>query len=364
MSEPKLFPLEKVLKAKAENLEEVPDHRDDLFSRYLALLNYLRLKIYPFVDAGLAALSEENGIYTLHNGDHFDEVVKYAGELLGCRKGDEVFDLLNTYELFVLLVAIRIHDAGNMDGRERHERRTYQILKEAGETAILDNTERTFISDIAKAHGGKVDDGTPEKNKDTIGLTLSEEDSYGNVDFHPRRIAAIVRFADEICESRPRAAQMLLAHDKIDKKNEVFHKYASSISSVRVPPVDNRLNKPSSPIDIRLKFEVSREDCLRKWGKIEDNGIKNVFLLDEIFFRLEKMILERRYCNQYMRDVCNVVGLTAKIKIYEEIDDLGIQVPHTIKEILIIEKAGYPKSNHFLSDMYKINGEKLKQELE
>lgn len=360
MSEPILFPLEKVFKTKAENRDESPDHRDDLFSRYIAILKYLEIKVYPFVDAGLAALSEENGIYTLHNKDHFDEVVKYAGELLGCISGKEIFDGLNAYELFVLLVAIRIHDAGNMYGRENHEKRAYQILQQAGEAAVTDNYECRFISDIAKAHGGLA----PDNSKDTISKTLSEMEAYGNVDFHPRIIAAIVRFADEICESQSRAAEKLLSSGKINKKNEVFHKYASSIKSVRVNHIKSNVTRYASPIEIRLKFDVNVNDCLRTWGKTEKGEVKQVYLIDEIFNRLEKMILERRYCNHFMREVCNVVSIVAKIKIYEEIENNGIVEPYFVKEIPVIEKAGYPiLAKHFLSEMCGIDGERLKDEL-
>lgn len=359
MSEPVLFPLERVFKTKAANRDESPDHRDDLFARYITILKYLERQVYPFVDAGLAALSEENGIYTLHNKDHFDEVVKYAGELLGCITGNESFDELNAYELFVLLVAIRIHDAGNMYGRENHEKRAYQILQNAGAAAINDNYECTFISDIAKAHGGLA----PDNSKDTIGKTLSEVEEYGNVEFHQRIIAAIVRFADEICESQSRGAEKLLSAGKISKKNEVFHKYAVSIKSVRVNHINSKVSRYASPIEVRLKFDVNVKDCLRKWGKIEKGKVKQVYLIDEIFNRLEKMILERRYCNHFMRDVCNVVSIVAKIKIFEEVDDGEIVLPYLVKEIPVIEKSGYPISVHSLSKMCNITGKTLEEEL-
>lgn len=360
-----VFPLERALQIRAQNRNESPDHRDDLYERYSRILSYLEREVYPNIDAGLAALSEDSGFYTLHDRNHFDEVVKYAGELLGCKDHDvENFDLLTAYELFVLLVAIRIHDAGNMYGRENHERRTFQILQQMGNAVGSDLNEKKFIADIARAHGGKA----PNGSKDTIGQ-LQSKVSYGNVDIRPRLIAAILRFADEICESRTRAANILLDDEKLMGKNEVFHKYAACVSSVRVFPTESaRLNNhvgKGSPIEVNLEFNLNTDDCYRKWGKTEDGGYVEVYIIEEISSRLDKMFRERQYCNKFMREICNVVHVKAAVNVWEAIrDEDGIPDHRLIwTKILFSEEEGYPSNEQSISERYGLTGESLIAEI-
>ena len=222
MTEP-LLPLEKILLARDTDISQRADLGESLFQTYQGIVQYLRRDVYPLIDAGLAALSEGGGFFTLHNGSHFDEVVKYAGLLLGCRDGSEDLRLLSAYELYVLLVAIRVHDAGNAYGREEHEKRAFQILQEMGALSGPDNIEKKMIADIAEAHGGK----TPDGSKDTIGA-LRDPAHSGSEILRPRLLAAITRFADEICESRPRAANLLLKGGALPKQSEVFHKRSVS----------------------------------------------------------------------------------------------------------------------------------------
>ncbi len=343
MDKPDL-PLEILFENKSQDKSELPHLTTDPFNTYTSIVNYLRSDIYPLIDAGLAALSEDNGFYTLHGPEHFDEVVRYAGLLLGCERGDEVLNHLSAYELYVLLLAIRLHDAGNMYGREGHEKRVFQILKQMGKLSGSDEFEKRFIADIAEAHGGKAPDGS----KDTIGQ-LKESVSYGSVEIRPRLLAAIVRFADEICESRPRAANTLLETSDLPKKNEVFHKYASSIKSVKVKTTEK---------SVEIKFAFSVNDAHRKWGKGQGGIMQEVYLIDEILDRLEKMFLERQYCTKFMRDICNIERVRADIEIFDD----NYQ---TIKDIHILsEEEGYPVSAYRLREKYiQYSGEKLHEEL-
>jgi hypothetical protein len=343
MDETKILPLERVFRRKAQEKSELPYPNEDYFDRYSGIVNYLRDSIYPFIDAGLAALSEDDGIYTLHGPDHFDEVVRYAGHLLGCESGSESMNQLTAYELYVLLVAIRLHDAGNMFGREGHEKRAFQLLLQMGPLSGPDEFEKKFIAGIAEAHGGK----TPTGDKDTISQ-LTESKTWGCIEIKPRVLAAIVRFADEICESRPRAAKVLLVNNALPRKNEIFHKYAECIKSVKVRTIEKA-------VEIQFAFMVG--DALRKWGKgVAIHSIIDVFLIDEILDRLDKMFRERRYCARYMRGVCNVERIKASVEIFDS-------EYQTIKELEILsDEEGYPESTSSLTAKY-ISGSALEAEL-
>jgi hypothetical protein len=171
-----LLPLEKLFqKRSTECPTELPQLGSKYFEQYCGLVNVLRTEYYTKIDAGLAALTlvpgQASGIYTAHDSDHFDEVIVQAGELLGAQElidGSEVSrsrSVLNAYELYILLVAIRVHDVGNIFGRERHEKKCFEILNAVGSTAGTHSPEKKIIAKIAEAHGGLTSSGS----KDTIG---------------------------------------------------------------------------------------------------------------------------------------------------------------------------------------------------
>jgi hypothetical protein len=339
-----LLPLEKLFEKKSQDKSQLPHLSEDIFSRYTKIRDYLREHVYPLIGSGLSALSADRGIYTSHGPEHFDEVVKYAGHLLGCERGDEDISL-SAYELYLLLSAIRLHDAGNAYGREEHEKRVIQILRTMGDVSGPDDVEKKLIAVIAEAHGGKTLDGS----KDTIS-SLREMDTIGSVDVRPRLLAAIVRFADEICESRTRAAGFLLRQGALPRHNEVFHKYASCISSVKVRSAERTVS---------IKYALSAEDALKTWGKGKDeDNVEQVFLIDEIFQRLEKMFLERRYCVRFMQGRYNIDRIRAEIEIH---DDNGTEI---LKLAIDEEDEGYPSLTSTLRDKYpEFTGEMVRERL-
>lgn len=317
-----LLPLEKLFIKKATQKACFPVLSTDYAEQYRGIVRHLREKIYPDIDTGLAANSSVPGVYTLHNSEHFDEVVQYAGFLLGIKTGDEHDCGLSPYELYILLVAIRIHDIGNMLGREQHEKQCFPMLRSFGAIAGDNDPEKKIIANIAQAHGGKSSSGEP----DTIHeLEPNREVSKGSI--RPRLIASIVRFADEICENRNRAAGYLLKFGNMPKHNEIFHRYANSISANTIK--NGRLI---------LKYTVSLEDIAKPWGCAKKGKKRETYLIDEILERLEKMDRERRYCNVYSREIYTIDSIRATIEIVNENHD-------AVKTITVPELSdfGYPE---------------------
>lgn len=321
-----LHPLERVFERLAStNRSSFPNTTIDYCVLYKALVQYLRSNIYKDVDAGLAANTPEHGLYTAHNSEHFDEVVLYAGELLGVKDGSEEVKL-SPYELYVLLVAIRIHDAGNIHGREEHEKKCFTVLRNCGAASGEDDAEKKIIGSIAQAHGGK----TPSGDKDTIGAL---EQTYG-ISRHPirqRLIAAIVRFADEICESRRRASNYLLQHGKVPKHSELFHRYAASITESSVTVADRRIS---------LRYTVKLSDAVQAWGCAVSGDKTESFLIDEILERLQKMDRERKYCNRFSREIYTIDEIRASIDVVDDDYDLVYQI--SVPDLF---DFGYPDGN-------------------
>ncbi len=324
--------LEKILCEKCKDATKFPRMPNKYFDQYCAFVNKLRTDIYPQIDVALAAKSKDPGYYTAHNGEHFDEVVRYAGDLLSATDENmSTWSLLDPYELYVLLVAIRVHDAGNIHGRDGHEKQCFKILLSLKSLLGDDPSELKIISIIAEAHGGN-----NNGDKDTIQY-LNPSELVGKIKIRPRLLAAIVRFADEICENRGRAANYLIENGTLPKQSEIFHRYASSIKGVAYGFDEKR---------VTVKYVLTTDQVAREWGcddrKRLDNSIfSTTYLVDEILERLEKMDRERRYCNMYTRGVYAVDSIRATVAIVSnESHDAIDNVP--IPELI---DTGYPDNN-------------------
>lgn len=313
------LPLELECQQEAESRHSFPrqDTGVSYWNYYTALVTFLRGEVYPSVNAGLACLSRSPGLYTDHGPNHFDEVVRYAGLLLSPGHG------LNPFELYLLLAAIRVHDAGNIDGREDHERRALHILNLAGDAACPDSNVKRMIADIAQAHGGKRPDG----GKDTISL-LRETDHFGPISCRPRLVAALVRFADEICEHRGRAATHHLKTGTIPAESKLFHLYAKSVKGAA--PL------PGKAFFLNLDFEVP--DLAVAHGPAGETK----FLIDEVVSRIEKLDRERTYTNRFLLPHLR----TESVKVQIDIHDPQRAFKHIESHSFVLtDGAGYPEGS-------------------
>lgn len=300
-------PLEKFFlkKVAGQDASELP-LEDTYASLYSTTLANLVRDIYPDIDIGLAMHSKPKGIYTYHNKSHFDDVVDRAGELLersNQSKGKNKKLRLNTYELFVLLVAIRIHDAGNCLGRDQHEKKCYEILEEVGGANFPFGAEEIrVISDIAQAHGGTIDG----VNKDVISV-LQKEDRINGKQVRSQRIAAIVRFSDEVAESRLRSLTFLASRRKIPRANQMYHAYANSITTSNIEPHESGMR-------VILNYRVELKNLNKKYGKDEGSEC----LIDEIRKRLVKMNRERIYCNRFLDESERISTIAAFVRVADK----------------------------------------------
>ena len=172
------------------------------------------------------------------------------------------------------------------------------------------------------------------QSKDTIGQ-LDVKLLANNVSYRPRLLAGIVRIADEICENKRRAATVLLRRGKLPKHNEIYHQYADALSGNRWVANDRSLH---------LTFEPKLSEVEKPWGCEERTDTYNklvseAYLLDEIFTRVEKMDLERRYCNMFTREIFTIDAIKVTITIVSDDDHdpiSNIPVPE-------LSDKGYPE---------------------
>lgn len=322
-----LLPLERWLYDNRNDRDRFPNRSDQYFIRYLGIKNWLKENVYKFIGAGTSA--EDGGIYTDHGPDHFNAVISYAGKLLGINEPNAVINI-EPYEAFLALTSILLHDAGNVYGRIKHEKRPFAIMNEIGKLGADDAVERKIIADIAEVHGGETKNG----DKDTIGNKKWDDfNKYGDISYRPNMIAALVRFADEICEDRSRAAGHLIETNSLPKKSEVYHQYAHAIRNVSV----DRLDK-----SIKLNFYIEKENACKKFGKSNNN----IYLIDEVMLRLEKMNNERIYCSRYMFEIIQLRQIKASIYIVDE--NYNILMSKEFK----LEDKGYPTHVNLLAKEY------------
>lgn len=333
------LPLESYFRTlSAVHQSELPGQHDYV-STYFSILSTLNDRIYPAID--IALTQSEDGIFSFHNKDHFDEVVKKAGELIDVKKlnpQQEFKNRLSAYEIFALLIAIRIHDAGNCYGRVGHEKRCEDILLDVHKTGFpYRETELMSLAEIAQAHGGEL----PGGDKDVIGR-LPPRGDIGDTQIQSQRIAALVRLADELAENNMRTPVTLLDLGLIPKKNQVYHQYAKALQS-------NSIERLNIGCKVNLRYLIEVSDAKIKFGK-ED---KEVFLIDEIKRRLIKMNLERVYCNRFLEPHERLESISAKINIRDNTNRKLVW-----SEEFLIRDEGYP-----ITDMPKDFAEKLDGEI-
>jgi len=284
------------------------------YRRFQQIEEYLNNNVHPHVTAGANAI--DGGTLTDHGPEHIRTVIIRASELLAAG-GD-----LTPYEAYLLLVAIHLHDVGNLFGRDTHEINSEEVEKHLAGAALMgeDQVERKTIRQIAQAHGGSI-----AGDKDKISHLPRNEAVLG----HPVReqvLAAILRFADELADERSRAAGFLLQLSKIHPSSEIYHKYAHSLQSVMV-------DAQGGAVD--LHFDMPLDDACKTFGK----GGQKVYLLDEIYERTMKAHRERTYCMRFLRPQISIERIDVEIRVYENDYNKELaKIPYRLQE------SGYPET--------------------
>ncbi len=219
--------LELYLKKVAAKGRKLPRRGGRYFEHYVSMKQRLADKYYS--NAGAALAAEAGDRFTKHDISHIDDVIDAAGQMLGFGSDstEAAYKKLEPFEVFVLLVAILLHDAGNASRREGHEKMTAEILREVGVNAGMSDLEQRIISTIAQAHGGELKGG----DRDTIPGLLQEAEPYiGDFKVHAWRLAALVRLADELSENNTRADEAAITNEDTPHRSLLANYYCLLIN--------------------------------------------------------------------------------------------------------------------------------------
>lgn len=353
-----LLPLEEWLQEKAKRKPtSFPNRDQNYFNLYDAQKAKFSQHIYPHVNSAMTVLDgprvesgSEPTVYTDHGIGHTNAVIETAGRLLGCSRKNSRLSL-EPYEVYLLLMTILSHDAGNIEGRRDHQMKIYKLLDQRLTKVLDDTVEMREIHDIAQSHTGKgIVSGL--ESKDTI-VSLGKEKTLSSIVYHPRRIAALLRFADEICEDRKRIPEILLNNPSVSSGPSVpYLRFGQSITSVDI------LKDRQS---IRIQFDLQPEHVLRPLEFVNNEGqIQKKYLIDVVMSRLGKIRRERSYCFRFLHGVVEFASVTADINVIEEADDGNFRA-HPMGTIDMSE-ADYPSEidDRFLSTYPTFSGEALR----
>lgn len=276
-------------------------HNHNYLIDYPSFSGHLNTWVHPFVNTG--AMIRDGGILTDHGPEHIKKVILRASQLVQASKCN-----LTEYEVFILLMAIHIHDIGNIKKRNGHEFNSLKVLEEIGVLKGRDRLEWDAIFDVAEAHGGDPKDKIDELQAE---LVLNHM-------VNKPLLAAILKFADELAEDRTRANRYELIYAKsIPPKSEIFHRYAHCLHSVGVDV---------NAKQVSLLFDVEEADLKREFVKVttDEDGQEHTtthYLIEEIYERTHKTHLERTYCSKFLREggiEINVVRVTITINMVEQ----------------------------------------------
>ncbi|GAB6013395.1 HD domain-containing protein [Viscerimonas tarda] len=310
-------------------------HKENYVLRYEYLSEQFYTKIHPFVMQGAAY---KDGVFLNDHGkEHIKTVIQRSSELV-CTKEC----CLTHYEVYILLMAIHVHDVGNILGRNGHEFSSTTVLRDYAEQAGQDRIEWDCIFDIAEAHGGEP--------KDKISNLVDEKILNCNV--RKQLLASILKFADELSDDRSRANRFMLTTIDSNTKKPIlpeegllFHKYSYCLHTVDIDLSSKCIN---------LKFDIEEDDLKRKYKKPkkgEEGKFLEQYLIQEIFERTYKSHLERIYCSRFMRTYINLNVLVINIEItLNKRDARNKRIKKSIRYIL--GEVGYPQSDH--DDIFKL----------
>jgi len=330
----------------------------DYVADFLAVDKYLNANVHPNVSV-LARIADNEGYLTDHGPGHIKMVTHRASKLIcSSDDADPFHTLLTPYEVLLLLMCIHFHDVGNRYGREGHEGQVLELMNRVPQMQTFPITERRTIARIASAHGGRVNG-----NKDTIQKLLPEEpQTYGDLQYRPQLIAAVLRLADELAEDNSRADNFaLLVPEDIPEESKLYHKYAQRLDSVRIC---------CSTKAIDLSFSIYSDDIEEQFGykRNSDKSVATMYLLDAIFDRTKKTFLEALYCNRFFRNGLNIHFSTVNVVITafknpSSLEPFRPPIQYSIKEMGYPFGDQPPPLTQLCPELIGIDGTSLKADL-
>lgn len=315
---------------KFKGKKTVFPHNKDYVVIYEALKAKFDTEVHPEVKTKILEIEKE-GYYNDHGVDHIKMVIERVSRIIEQTnptfKHEKGKFHISPYELFILLVAINLHDTGHLiASRADHAKAGKYLLAKFDSGNLLSTAEKAIIGNIAQAHGGKAD---PIGKLDHI-MHLSHE----NV--RPQFLAALLRLGDELAEDETRASNFLLQIGALEKTSIIFHLYSAGLNSVSL---DGN--------EISLVFYLTDKYLQTSYSKKTSKGNQKQYLINEVYERTQKTLLESLYCARFLPQSCRFTKVKVKINFLKEENNGNFMNPIGYE----LKENGYPTLEY--ADIHK-----------
>jgi hypothetical protein len=260
--------IEKILEKRLIN-----ENKRTLFANYESARIFLFNYIYPEIKSKLPD-------YTYHDGSHVINVLENVLALL-----DENLEKITSEVLYFICLSVLFHDAGLIYGRENHQKNISDIYTRIRGSDNLQTfaNEKLIITNTVEAHTGHA----PDDTKDTIKCLGDNNMGYNEI-INTKKIAAIIKFADELAEGGQRTSDYFIENNIYKKNSKIFHRYSQAYKSI-ISSKDNRI-----AISYNIFLRMNNQNTL-----VVDQDIELKIFLEFIYERLIKIDDERKYCRYY-----------------------------------------------------------------
>lgn len=321
-----------------EEKAECNELAEELYHSYKNTYRYLESEYYGWIQSNCPH-------FTDHGERHIQTVINKSGEILEDELKSENIGALNFVEIYVLLASIIWHDVGMVQDRGKHENFPTKISEDITETLFPNTGIQRLVSRIVKSHTGNTALSIPtSKGSVTLG--------HQTFDLHPKAIAAVLRFADEISENQERVSRAAAVFEEVPEESKIYWEYAKSITAISVELARDR---------VVVNFELDKEQATTKYPcpdkyVTRSDDENRISVIEYIVCRLEKMNNEKVYCAPEFRRYAYIREIQAKFRVFDEDGHEFEEFSQELGEGGVKKTDQYPDI-HIYEDFFNENGD-------
>lgn len=241
----------------------------NFYSKYESVRNAME------EDNFLAQIQGQEPNLSDHSAKHIRDVFRISYKVLG----DDITQL-SCHEAYCFALMILFHDVGNIYGRKKHNdpKKIIEVYNKYRTNPDRFSQEKIIIAKGASAHTGLAKDGSSDT------LKYIKEDQLDGEKIDLVKLAALLRFADELAEGKQRTCSFMIEKELFGKDSQIYHNYAE-ITEIRVDKKGKR---------IAITYNVNLNE---PFNENEKKRLEEILLFS--FTRAIKLDIERRYTKHY-----------------------------------------------------------------